>query len=833
VTLSFGTYQYYMGTYEPLIEKFQAENPNIKIRLVNIEELTSSGGTFDEVGIMRKIVSNVDTANIWSLSDSLLQQGFFYDMRSLIDADPSFKRDDYFPGVLDSVSFDGGIYMLPTMMQVPVLSYNKQLWEAKGLTPPPADWTWQDVLKTAEQLAEKRGENDSIYGMTEWGGFTPLTAELFTQQPNFSWGPIGQAQLDRPEVAAALTRVNELVKNGVFKLPKDSSSGVDDMQALITEQRVGIWASQMLWDDSQDMSFEIGMAAQPPTPNVPTRYVQGHIISSGTQHPEAAWRWLTFLDQQVLDWPSVGENSVQIHPRPSIAERSGYWDGMPAERRTLIEAMLARPSPVRRLAFDPALYGVLDKAIQRVLSGEQTPEQSLQQAQVEYNEETAKLQQTPTAVPGPIIVATPAPVVEAATDAVKLTFALGYDDGSVAKLIERFNKENPTIFVDLKIDTANQERSPTAADYAQRSDVFEFFGMPSGLVTSTLDLRPLMEADPTFQRDDFPSAVLNMYTTDGVIHALPQSLSMNVLVYNVDLFTAAAVAEPNINWTLNDFILTAEALTSGEGSTKKYGFAENMPNILDLFIQQNGSTLTVGEGAELRPNFTDPKVLEGANTFIDFIRRTSPEVALAGYTQNSWADSWTLRNDGRLAMWTAYGLSKWEVGPESGPGTKKITILPGLKSADLQDLVFVNGLAISAQSQHPQEAWTFLNWMSKQINQRNGGFPVRISVAESDEFLQSAPDGAAEVYKAYLELLQRDDQVLSRRFEQNNLNMEYYWFYRAVDRVLRDSQVSLENELDQAQRLTEQYLACVRGDEKPGTCAKTVDPEYKGFRSDE
>jgi len=53
-----------------------------------------------------------------------------------------------------------------------------------------------------------------------------------------------------------------------------------------------------------------------------------------------------------------------------------------------------------------------------------------------------------------------------------------------------------------------------------------------------------------------------------------------------------------------------------------------------------------------------------------------------------------------------------------------------------------------------------------------------------------------------------------------------YWLLKAINQAAQGK--NLERELAQAQDLTEQYLACVRGGGQPGLCAQQVDPDYQG-----
>jgi len=108
-----------------------------------------------------------------------------------------------------------------------------------------------------------------------------------------------------------------------------------------------------------------------------------------------------------------------------------------------------------------------------------------------------------------------------------------------------------------------------------------------------------------------------------------------------------------------------------------------------------------------------------------------------------------------------------------------------------------------------------------------GTFPARRSVAESDAFLKDAADGTAEVYQAYRTALERTSDSASARDPFYQSKIDYFWFFRAVDRALQGK--DLERELADAQRLSEQFLGCVDGGVKPSACALQVDPSYEGW----
>jgi hypothetical protein len=59
--------------------------------------------------------------------------------------------------------------------------------------------------------------------------------------------------------------------------------------------------------------------------------------------------------------------------------------------------------------------------------------------------------------------------------------------------------------------------------------------------------------------------------------------------------------------------------------------------------------------------------------------------------------------------------------------------------------------------------------------------------------------------------------------------IDTFWFYRAIDRAVQGQ--NLERELAEAQVLTEQFLACLRGGTQGSICATQVDPDYHGWKN--
>jgi ABC-type glycerol-3-phosphate transport system substrate-binding protein len=56
--------------------------------------------------------------------------------------DPAFPRSDFYPGTLDDLSWQGSVYGLPASVNLFVIYYDKQAFDAAGVPYPRIGWTW-------------------------------------------------------------------------------------------------------------------------------------------------------------------------------------------------------------------------------------------------------------------------------------------------------------------------------------------------------------------------------------------------------------------------------------------------------------------------------------------------------------------------------------------------------------------------------------------------------------------------------------------------------------------------------------------------------------------
>jgi len=834
VTVTFGAYEAKRQFYEPLMAAFTANNPNIHVQFVALDTFGNEGHS------TRGIVRLADTAEAYVRPEDR-DQGYLRDLAPFIDADPTFNRSDYYPGAFGAFDHHGSITVLPRLIHVPLLAYNKSLWLTNGIPEPAPDWTWTDVIEVAETITQHHGDTTEIYGLLDRQTGFPLlfAAELHSHGVDIFSTPLPNVQLDHPDVITAMQQLVDRIQTGVILIPEtqmvhlgvmgDDELTTDDLQQMVRDQQLGIWPVNAidLDLDNAALPFELGIVPAPTLPRFADGSL-GYIMSSGTQHPEAAWRWLSFLSHQ-LNYETGSDISL-VPARRSLAELSDYWSGLNTEISSAMRTAIEQPAS-EVFILDPQLRVALSTPWFPMISGNQSIEMGLQDAQASLEQLLAEMPQTTSETNQNSIIVDPPLSAQANTNAV-IFDATSLDVAAVEQIAQAFTLEHPEITLGIR-QVTDPERDPNDIKPITRADCFAWSApaIPSE-ITTTLDLRPLVDADVLFDLNDYPQTVLTLFEQGTTLYGLPHTINFRVLNYNQALFSAHGLQPPDPDWSLADLKYTAQQLTSISRRSEQYGYAQliNHPDDVFFFLQQFNASIVQGSSESLQLDFTNDRVLAALQYYIELLRSYSPEAQLSGYKAVSMPDHISERiRRGEIGMWLDFGMQPRFFDPryqkQPAPNFMPAIVPPPLQNrvVTLHDMR-IQGLYISAHTQHREACWEWIKYLTTEVSSMRGHFPARTSVARSEAFTSQAPTGSIEVYEFYQEALQNAPHSNETTLP---LDFNYYWFYQAVDKALQGADI--EEELSNAQLITEKYMLCVHSEKGHNECVRQVDPEYQGF----
>ncbi len=330
--------------YQTLIKKFNQEYPEISVTLKTGPYLRSEDG---QPGWDVRIIT-------WNsrFQRRSEQMDVGLDLNSLISQDVGFNRDDYYPGTLEAFIEEGELRALPIGIDPWVMFYNKDLFDQNGTAYPQPGWTWDDFLSAARALTD---QDAGVFGYVP-AEFT-LDSLLFVQQHGGRLSDEnGAPTFDDPAAVEAMQWYSNLFY--VDKVAPNREKCWDVFDMASAEQlgpllgKVGMWMGPLLlWrgiPDTSGWKFRLGVAALPRDVNAFTLATfDGIAISSQTRHPEASWRWVSFLADE------MPRSSMPV--RISLAESKAYESYAGSEvalaaREAMKDAAL--PGPTSEAVFN-------------------------------------------------------------------------------------------------------------------------------------------------------------------------------------------------------------------------------------------------------------------------------------------------------------------------------------------------------------------------------------------------------------------------------------------------------------------------------------------------
>jgi multiple sugar transport system substrate-binding protein len=527
--------------------------------------------------------------------------------------------------------------------------------------------------------------------------------------------------------------------------------------------------------------------------------------------------------------------------RRSAAETGGYWDGLDEGlantlRYALDHGYVAR-EPVGSDAFGDAMNAILkgEKSVDDALADAQT------QAEAAIQEQLAE-EAGATPVPT-FVVASPEGEATVSEGAAAITFIPGLGSLNLEPyrdLADQFQAAHPDVVIDVKTLDLMSGSTPDLPEMAETADCFQWY--PSFQAAENreaiLNLEPFLDADPSFTTDDFFPNVLEQFTWQGQLWGLPADLTPYIIEYNKDLFDAAGLDYPSVDWTTDDFLTLAVALTQGEDEAKQYGFVAEVYELNDLLfmLERLGAKLVDQDADPPALTFNDPATVEAVGWYANLTTEHGVKpVFLTDITKlmgagTAYMEREALINDGRAAMWITSGATAALFGERAGLDIGAAPLPIGEEAAG-GGYAGASGYFISSQTENRQACWQWITFLTGQPGAVQG-LPARRTVAESNEYRDQVGADRAE---AYLASVGDGDQPSAFQIfsDEEWLGGGLFWLGQAYGQVV-DGEASAQEALDAAQDMADDYRACVVaagdfGQETWQGCVQEIDPTLPSF----
>jgi multiple sugar transport system substrate-binding protein len=261
-----------------------------------------------------------------------------------------------------------------------VLLWNKSDFEAAGITAPPA--TMAEFSEDACKLTDAAKKQ---YGYAEGGTYFWAPAPVFYAMG----GKITDEKIttatgyvNSPESVAAFTMLKDLYDKGCLS-PNLLGGGIatdaghaEGTYAMIID---GPWMVDIYKNNYPD--FAVNFAPIPTGPQGTTSSVVGGedvVVLEGSKNQEAAMKWAAYLLS-----PEAQKMMAEVGQMPTLASLAGD-PAMPPYFAVFQEQLKTAQARVPHPKWGD-MDNAINNAYQRMLKGEQTPQEALDQAADEIN----------------------------------------------------------------------------------------------------------------------------------------------------------------------------------------------------------------------------------------------------------------------------------------------------------------------------------------------------------------------------------------------------------------------------------------------------------------
>ena len=367
----------HLDSLDEMIAAFEAANPGITVKVET--------APFDQYFTkLQTLVAGNTAPDVFELNYenfvSYASKGVLADLSELAGADAG-AVERFYPRAYEAFALDGKQYGLPQSFSNVVLFYNKDLFDAKGLDYPTADWTWTEELAAAQQLT------DPATGV--WGSYSPVQFwEFYKTAAQSGCGVFGPdhttVTINEPGCVESLTWMVDKINN--YKIaPSDADmAGVSDgdlfKQGKIAMWRTGIW----MFAGMADAPFAWDIALEPGnTQKAHHFFANGVALAESGANKEAAWKWAQFFTSD----PAAAKIRVAANwELPALTDQALFDEWLaitpPASRTVVFEALdtLVTPPVIEQQA---QMQDAVNKLLEQAKLGTLTPQEALDQAKIE------------------------------------------------------------------------------------------------------------------------------------------------------------------------------------------------------------------------------------------------------------------------------------------------------------------------------------------------------------------------------------------------------------------------------------------------------------------
>lgn len=319
---------------KPLLNKFEQENPDIKIDFLHIPQ-----NYFQKIHLL--FASNTSPDVIFINNQYLPIYANAGVLEDLSNQDVSFSYDEFYPESLRALSWSGKLYAIPRDVSTLLIFYNKDIFDRYNVPYPKKNWTMKDFLITAQKLTHR----PDVFGIS------------FDEEPLFylpyltvNGGGFESGVFEKPESRSSLKFYADL-RNKYHVAPLKEESASATMAQMFLQEKLGMHLSGrwLVPKYREEAKFDWDVVEFPAGNNgsVVPLDASGWAISKSSRHKKEALMLIKYLSSEACS-KEFTKSGLIVPARIDTANSKVFLDGQKPENAIAFLNIIknAKPTPV-------------------------------------------------------------------------------------------------------------------------------------------------------------------------------------------------------------------------------------------------------------------------------------------------------------------------------------------------------------------------------------------------------------------------------------------------------------------------------------------------------
>ncbi len=299
-------------------ESFEKDNPGVRII---VEQATDN---FESLRAMKSDQPpDIMDSGGWGLFNL---KDIFIDLMPFVQEVEGLE-EDLNPGIMRIACKDGTLPGLPIDISVPLIMYNKAMFDREGLPYPQEGWTWDELMDLAHRLTLRNEEGIA----TQFGfGIGPDIEcyEPFILRNGGRFlspeGSTARGYVDSEATVEAFRKVIELYRvHRATRKPEEPSAAGHLHEGFANIFAYTWFTGGLIEHGIVDQFGVVGLPRMPGGEEANMIYMGGCGITTKCEHPKVAWE---FLRHYILERPERFRQSRTLPATRSLAEQSGMTE---------------------------------------------------------------------------------------------------------------------------------------------------------------------------------------------------------------------------------------------------------------------------------------------------------------------------------------------------------------------------------------------------------------------------------------------------------------------------------------------------------------------------